>query len=375
YECFSSITDTSDEFRSKLLQPLLIQRVSGTEGAAQAKQHIISKLRSTNMWNIDLDTFDAMTPDGKVEFTNIIATLDSTATRRLVLACHYDSKKLPNFIAATDSAVPCAILLDIALSLQQQLNDLKGNKGNPTLQLMFFDGEEAVRSWTSTDSLYGSRHLATKMRNTNVEGQQNINQIDAIDMFVLLDLIGHKDVQFTNFFNRTTGKYYNRLRNIGCISSVIQNGVTQDDHIPFLNYDVPILHLISVPFPPTWHRADDNEANLDFPSITHIRNIMKVFVIEYLHLKQQTYVKLSVLKPNRKKFIGRISNDILGTMKSAGQLRHGSFGVSSKPQKYKADSSIHVLGIHNSDFVLRRIGVDNVKILVIEITINNKNFI
>jgi len=51
--------------------------------------------------------------------------------------------------------------------------------------------------------------------------------------------------------------------------------------------DVPILHLIATPFPPTWHTANDNEANLDFPSITHIRNIMKVFVIEYLHLQQQ----------------------------------------------------------------------------------------
>ncbi|CAF1029889.1 unnamed protein product [Adineta steineri] len=268
------------EFRSKVLQPLLIQRVSGTAGAAQAKQHIVSKLRSTNMWNIDLDTFDAMTPDGKVEFTNIIATLNATATRRFVLACHYDSKKLTNFIGATDSA-----------------------KGNPALQLLFFDGEEAVRSWTSTDSLYGSRHLATKMRNTNVEGQQNINQIDAIDMFVLLDLIGHKNVQFTNFFDGTTGKYYNRLRNIETqllrsynnngykrpvFSSMVQDSIYQDDHIPFLNYDVPIIHLIPVPFPPTWHRADDNEVNLDFPLITHIRNIMKIFVIEYLHLKQQT---------------------------------------------------------------------------------------
>ncbi|CAF3519184.1 unnamed protein product [Adineta steineri] len=302
YQCFSPITDNSDEFRSKLLQPLLIPRVSGTPGAAQARQHIVSKLRSTNTWNVDFDTFDAMTPDGGVEFTNIIATLDPTATRRLVLACHYDSKKIPNFIGATDSAVPCAILLDIALSLQQQLNELKRNKGNPTLQLIFFDGEEAVRDWTSSDSLYGSRHLATKMRNTNVEGQQNINQLDAIDMFVLLDLIGHKEVQFANFYDRTTGKYYNRLRNIetqllrsynnnghkrSVFSSMVQGGHIEDDHIPFLNYDVPILHLISVPFPPTWHRADDNEANLDFPSITHIRNIMKVFVIEYLHLKQQ----------------------------------------------------------------------------------------
>jgi hypothetical protein len=34
-------------------------------------------------------------------------------------------------------------------------------------------------------------------------------------MFVLLDLIGDKTVEFSNFFDLTTGKYYNRLRDIG----------------------------------------------------------------------------------------------------------------------------------------------------------------
>ena len=62
YKCFSPLSDNSDEFRSTLLQPLLLPRVSGTPGNAQARQHIVSKLRSTNMWNIDFDTFDAMTP-------------------------------------------------------------------------------------------------------------------------------------------------------------------------------------------------------------------------------------------------------------------------------------------------------------------------
>jgi glutaminyl-peptide cyclotransferase len=305
YQCFSTLADNPDGFRENLLRPLLIQRVSGTPGNAQARQHILSKLYSTNLWNIELDTFDAMTPDGQVEFTNIVATLDPAAPRRLVLACHYDSKKLPYFIGATDSSVPCAILLDIAISLQQKLSALKQSRGNPTLQLIFFDGEEAVRQWTATDSIYGSRHLATKMRHTNVQGQQNLNQIDAMDMFVLLDLIGHKDIQFVNFFDRTTGKYYNRLRDIetGLLRSYATNnmntqkravftsqvfgGQIEDDHIPFLNYDVPILHLIASPFPPTWHTVNDNEANLDFTSITHIRNIMKIFVIEYLHLQQQ----------------------------------------------------------------------------------------
>lgn len=35
-----------------------------------------------------------------------------------------------------------------------------------TLQLVFFDGEEAFEEWTDTDSLYGSRHLAEIMERT-----------------------------------------------------------------------------------------------------------------------------------------------------------------------------------------------------------------
>ena len=34
-----------------------------------------------------------------------------------------------------------------------------------SLQLIFLDGEEAFNEWTSTDSIYGARHLAEKMEN------------------------------------------------------------------------------------------------------------------------------------------------------------------------------------------------------------------
>lgn len=35
-----------------------------------------------------------------------------------------------------------------------------------TLQMVFFDGEEAFKEWSKTDSLYGSRHLAWQWENT-----------------------------------------------------------------------------------------------------------------------------------------------------------------------------------------------------------------
>ena len=78
-------------------------------------------------WNIEEDSFEQNTVIGRVRFTNIIATLDPTAPRRMVIACHYDSKRTPQgFLGATDSAVPCAQMINLAKTLQSELNALKG---------------------------------------------------------------------------------------------------------------------------------------------------------------------------------------------------------------------------------------------------------
>ena len=76
------------------------------------------------------------------------------------MAAHYDTKISPEgFLGATDSAVPCAMLLHLARLLDSLL-PAPELVPELSLTLVFFDGEEAFRSWSSTDSLYGSRHLA-----------------------------------------------------------------------------------------------------------------------------------------------------------------------------------------------------------------------
>ena len=71
-------------------------------------------------WTVSLDEFDDNTPYGPKRFTNIIATLNPSAKHRLILAAHYDSKYFKEnengdfFLGATDSAMPCAMLIEIA---------------------------------------------------------------------------------------------------------------------------------------------------------------------------------------------------------------------------------------------------------------------
>ena len=82
-------------------------------------------------------------------------------------------------------------------------------KSDPTLQLIFFDGEEAFKDWTTTDSVYGSRHLANSLANTKLSKTQFgpkcqlNNQLDRIEVMVLLDLIGAQNPTFLNFYKRT----------------------------------------------------------------------------------------------------------------------------------------------------------------------------
>lgn len=86
------------------------------------------------------------------------ATKNSEAKHKLILACHYDSKYFADFefVGATDSSVPCAVILDVAIKLDKLLSARHSSVYNDdyTLQLVFFDGEEAFVSWTAT-GLFG----------------------------------------------------------------------------------------------------------------------------------------------------------------------------------------------------------------------------
>ena len=141
---------------------------------------------------------------------------------------------------------------------------------------------------TETDSIYGSRHLASQWAASG--------NIKNIALFMLLDLIGAEQVHFVSGFAETHADF-KRLRSIerdlrksGSIpyrsQSFFQAGDPQplrieDDHVPFMKRGVPILHLISVPFPPTWHTPMDDADHLHRPTIDALLSIFS----RYLALK------------------------------------------------------------------------------------------
>lgn len=117
-------------------------------------------------WHVELDPFTASTPLGPLDFGNVVATLDPGAARHLTLACHYDSKFFPPgsapFVGATDSAVPCALLLELAQALDLELREAKE-------QVRSRGGRGAVGQATTLPRL-GLRHPACLPTSTEHTG-------------------------------------------------------------------------------------------------------------------------------------------------------------------------------------------------------------
>ena len=283
----------------ELLKPILIERIVSTKAHDDVAEYLQKKMVEYG-FTTEWDNFIDKTPMGNKRFLNLIATFEPNVPRRLVLACHYDSKIIKNriFLAATDSALPCALLLDIAKTLGPYLRN-RINK-EITLQLVFLDGEEAFEDWTDTDSIYGARHLAQLWERrwyptTDGSAFELSKELDRIDVFMLLDLLGAANPKIRSSDGHGTKNLFdklpeieNNLRQMGQlrpIPNIFYPGIVygiEDDHIPFLKRGVPILHLIPVPFPKVWHTPDDNESVLHNDTIYNLASIIRVFVARYL---------------------------------------------------------------------------------------------
>ncbi|KAJ7709474.1 hypothetical protein B0H17DRAFT_227418 [Mycena rosella] len=317
---------------SSHLSHILIPRVPDTENNTLVRNYIVSRLEALN-WHVELDAFDDKTPFGQKHFTNIIATKDPKASRRVILAAHFDSKYFPepnNFVGATDSAAPCAMMLDLAEALNPLLNDRASrlaagmeddeDVSDTTLQLVFFDGEEAFVDWTLTDSIYGARHLAEKWATTyalpnskrRLTMGPQATEISGIEHLILLDLLGAADPLIHSYTLDTawlfdalvstetrlgesgafaygeeqamqTGKwssFFYRRTNVD-----VNLGGIGDDHVPFLQRGVDVLHLIASPFPRVWHSPRDDASALHMPTMRRWNILFRVFMAEYLNLR------------------------------------------------------------------------------------------
>ncbi len=226
-------------------------RPSGSAAIGQLQEYIQSELTSYGC-KVDVDSFSADTPVGRLPMENIVAKIPGDKAGIIMLATHYDTKRLENFVGADDGASSTAVMLEMARLLCPK-------RGNYAVWITFFDGEEAVNfNWKDPDNRYGSKQMAAKMAMSG--------EIKKIKAFLLADIVGTRPLRFKREADSTkwlVDLVWGVADKLGYNNVFLKesSGAT-DDHDSFLNRNVPALDVIDFEAYPGgnlyyWHTTQD----------------------------------------------------------------------------------------------------------------------
>jgi hypothetical protein len=248
------------------------ERPPGSPGAEVARQLIIDELRRAGLEPKRRD-FTAYTPHpdlAKVGLANITADVPGPG-RTVIVGGHYDAKLLPGvaFVGANDGGSSTAVLLEIARCLAAH--------GSPaSVRLAFFDGEEALVSWSDADGLYGSKRMAADLAASE--------ERDRLAAMVNVDMVGDRDLSIFRETLSTPWVFATLERSAGRLGhGALFDGpraAIEDDHVPFLRIGVPAADLIDFEYGPGpgsndyWHTAADTPDKLSAASLAAAARIV-----------------------------------------------------------------------------------------------------
>jgi Zn-dependent M28 family amino/carboxypeptidase len=218
------------------------ERYMGNENHKKLERYITDHLKGDE---VEEDAFTADTVEGKFPVHNIIAKFPGTKDGIIVIMGHYDTNywlRNTGYVGANDGGSSTAILLEFANQLRSGPPNKK--RDGYSVWLVWSDGEEAVKAWSDTDSLYGARHLAEKW-----EKDGTLKKIKAL---MVMDMIAPTDLAILRDANSTPwllDLIYAAAERGGYQSHFyeLQSSI-EDDHIPFVKRGVPCADVIDLPY-------------------------------------------------------------------------------------------------------------------------------
>ena len=229
-------------------------RISGSEQLAQTRAYIEEQLRAAGL-AVREHAFDAQTPIGTKKMVNVVGVVQGSRPGVILLTNHYDTKYLPDilFVGANDGGSTTAWMIEMARALGPKRDGM-------SIWLCFFDGEEAFRTWSATDSLYGSRAFLDQIKQEGTFAQ--------VRALINVDMIGDCYLGIKRDRNAPESlekPVWQTARELGYGSRFLPFADdVQDDHIPFRDAGVPALEIIDFVYGKTildharnWHTAND----------------------------------------------------------------------------------------------------------------------
>lgn len=263
-------------------------RLPGSEAHQNCKNWLVQKFKSYGATVIEQD-FQAKTYYKKtLPATNIIAQFNPTASRRIVLAAHWDSRHIADsplsterktepILGADDGGSGTAILLEIARQLQQ-------NKVDIGIDLILFDAEDLGESGTedpasATTWCLGSQYWARNLHAPGYRPQYGI----------LLDMVGSKGAQFPieqysqQIAPQVVSEVWQLAENLGysnLFPKTNGGGVTDDHYFVSTIAKFPMIDIINrsssteTGFGAHWHTQDDDMDIIDRKTLKSVGQLM-----------------------------------------------------------------------------------------------------
>lgn len=238
-------------------------RPAGSAAIERSRTYIKAQLSAAGV-AVAEQAWDERTPLGQVRMVNLAATIPGASRDRLILAGHYDTKRVREFVfvGANDGGSSAAMLVELARVLKARRNPL-------TIELLFLDGEEAVVEWGGTDRTYGSRHY--------VEAARKDGSLGSVKAMILVDMVGDRDLQVKREPSSTpwlTDAIWNaaaRLK-LGHVFVPLATPI-EDDHLEFLAAGVPAVDIIDLDYA-AWHTADDTLDQVSAKSLQVVGDVL-----------------------------------------------------------------------------------------------------
>jgi len=224
---------------------------AGSDGIHRAQAYLIGQLKGFGC-PVEEQDFHASTPIGEVAMKNILVKVPSANPNLILYASHYDTKRIDNFVGADDGGSSTGVLLELARLLCAR-------KNAQTIWLAFLDGEEAFNfQWADPDNTYGSRELAASLALSGT--------LRRVKAMILVDMVGPANPEYKRESNSTpwlTEVLWSTAARLGYGNVFINESITlSDDHLAFLNRDVPAADIIDFEVP-YWHTTSDTLDKID----------------------------------------------------------------------------------------------------------------
>ena len=199
--------------------------------------------------------FEVDTPLGNKSMANLVAVVKGSEDGIIALSNHYDTKYFAEFrfVGANDGGSTTAWMIEMARALGP-------TRDGRTVWLIWFDGEEAFKEWSSTDSLYGSREMVRHLRKTK--------EFPDLDALINVDMIGDcylgifRDAGAPSWLSNAVWKAAAELGHGRHF--LAESRIVEDDHMPFRLAGKPAMNLIDYEYggsqldhSNTWHTAND----------------------------------------------------------------------------------------------------------------------